>query len=155
MSSMATIVNNTALYTCKLLRELISSYQIQKKKKGQLCEMTDIFTDLINKHGNHYTIYMFSKSSFIHLKLTHALCQLYLKSEVKVTQSCHCLQPHGLYSPWNSPDHNTGVGNRFLLQGIFPTQGSNPDLPHCTQILYQLSHQGSSSVLTELGGKVT
>ena len=50
------------------------------------------------------------------------------------------LQPHGLYSPWNSPGQNTGVGS---LQGIFPTQGSNPGLPHCRQILYQLSHQMS------------
>ena len=31
----------------------------------------------------------------------------------------------------------------FLLQGIFPTQGSNPGLPHCRQTLYRLSHQGS------------
>ena len=38
------------------------------------------------------------------------------------------LWPHGLYSPWNSPEQNTGVGNRFLLQGIFPNQGSNPML---------------------------
>ena len=36
---------------------------------------------------------------------------------------------------------NTGVGCHFLLQGIFPTQGSNPGLPHCRQILYSLSHQ--------------
>jgi len=35
------------------------------------------------------------------------------------------------------------VGSLFLLQGIFPTQGSNPGLPHCRQILYQLSHKGS------------
>ena len=54
------------------------------------------------------------------------------------------LQPHGLYSPWNSPGQNTGVGSRSLLQGIFPTQGSNPGLLHCRGILYQLSHQGSS-----------
>ena len=51
------------------------------------------------------------------------------------------LQPHGLYIPWNSPGQNTGVGSLFLLQEIFPTQGSNPSLPHCKQILYQLSHQ--------------
>ena len=51
------------------------------------------------------------------------------------------LQPHGLYSPWNSPGHNIGVGSCSLLQGIFPTQGSNPDLPHCRWILYRLSHQ--------------
>ena len=53
------------------------------------------------------------------------------------------LQPHGLYSPRNSLGQNTGVGSLSLLQGIFPTQGSNPGLPHCRQILYQLSHRGS------------
>ena len=52
------------------------------------------------------------------------------------------LLPHGLYSPWNSPGQNTGVGSLSLLQGIFPTQGSNLGLPHCRRILYQLSHQG-------------
>ena len=51
------------------------------------------------------------------------------------------LRPHGLYSPWDSPGQNTGVGSLSLLQGIFPTQGSNPGLPHCRQILYQLSHR--------------
>ena len=54
-------------------------------------------------------------------------------------QSCPTLQPHGLHSPWNSPGQNTGVGNLSLLQGIFPTQGSNPGLLHCRRILYQLS----------------
>ena len=38
---------------------------------------------------------------------------------------------------------NTGVGYHFLLQRIFPTQGSNRGLPHCRQTLYRLSHQGS------------
>ena len=41
------------------------------------------------------------------------------------------LWPHRLYSPWNSPDQNTGVGSLSLLQGIFPTRGSNPGLLHC------------------------
>ena len=53
------------------------------------------------------------------------------------------LQTHGLYSPWNSPGQNTGVGSLYLLQGFFPTQGSNPSLPHYRQILYQLSHKES------------
>ena len=51
---------------------------------------------------------------------------------------------------WNSPGQNTGVGSRSLLQGIFPTQGSNPGLPHCRQILYQLSHQGSLKFSTSI-----
>ena len=53
------------------------------------------------------------------------------------------LQPTRLLCPWNSQGMNTGVGCHSLLQGIFPIQGSNPGLPHCRQILYQLSHQGS------------
>ena len=43
----------------------------------------------------------------------------------------------------NSLGQNTGVGSLSLLQGIFPTQGLNPGLPHCRQILYQLNHKGS------------
>ena len=58
-----------------------------------------------------------------------------------------CLWPHGLYSPWNSPGQNTGVGSYSLLQGIFPTQGLYPGLLHCRKILYQLSHQGSPRIL--------
>ena len=53
------------------------------------------------------------------------------------------LRPPGLYSPWNSPNWNIGVGSYSLLQGIVPTQGLNPGLPHCRQILYQLSHKWS------------
>ena len=52
-----------------------------------------------------------------------------------------------LHTPWNSPGQNTGVGSLSLLQGIFLTQGSNPGLPHCRQILYQLSHKGSPRIL--------
>ena len=57
------------------------------------------------------------------------------------------LRPHGIYSPWNFPGQNTGVGILSLLQGIFPTQGLNPGLLHCRQILYQLSHKGSARIL--------
>ena len=55
--------------------------------------------------------------------------------------------PHGLCSPWNSPDQNIGVDRLSLLQGIFLTQELNPGLPHCRQILYQLSHKGSPRIL--------
>ena len=43
---------------------------------------------------------------------------------------CVCVKAHGLYSPWNSPGQNTGVGSFSLLQGIFPTQGSNSSFPY-------------------------
>ena len=62
-------------------------------------------------------------------------CQSESESRSVVSDS---LQPYGLYSPWNSR-----VGSLSLLQGIFPTQGSNPGLPLCRQILYQLSRKGS------------
>ena len=52
------------------------------------------------------------------------------------------LRPQGLYSPWNSPGQNTGVGSLSLLQGIFPTQDSNWGLLHFRWIPYQLSYQG-------------
>ena len=66
--------------------------------------------------------------------------------KVKVTQSCPTLRPHGLYSPRNSPGQNTGVGSLSLPQGIFPTQGMNPGLPHYRRILHQLSHKGSPRI---------
>ena len=57
------------------------------------------------------------------------------------------LWTHRLYRPWISPGQNIGVGSLSLLQGIFPTQGSNPGLLHCWWILYQLSHKGSPRIL--------
>ena len=57
-----------------------------------------------------------------------------------------CLWAYQLYSPRNSPGQNTGVGSLSLLQEIFPTQGSNPGLPHCRRILHQLSHKGSPRI---------
>ena len=57
------------------------------------------------------------------------------KVKVRVSQSCL------------TPGQNTGVGSLSLLQGIFPTQGSNPGLLHCRQILYQLNNKGSPRIL--------
>ena len=54
-----------------------------------------------------------------------------------------CLRPHELYSLWNSPGQNTGVGSHSLFHRNFPTQGSILGLLHCRRTLCQLSHQGS------------
>ena len=54
----------------------------------------------------------------------------------------HGLQPTRLLCLWDFPGKSTGVGCHCLLQRIFLTQGSNPGLPHCRQMLYHLSHQG-------------
>ena len=62
----------------------------------------------------------------------------------------HGLEPAGLLCLWNSSVKNTGLGCHFLLPGIFPTQGLNPGLLHCRQILYYLSHQGSPHHLSGL-----
>ena len=62
-----------------------------------------------------------------HLQLCVTLCTVALR----------------LLCPWDSPDKKAGVGCHALLQGIFLTQGLNPGLPHCRQILHCLNHQGS------------
>ena len=64
-----------------------------------------------------------------------------VKSESRSVMS-DSLQPHEVYTSWNSPGQNTGVGSCSLLQGISPTSGLNLGLLCCRQILYQLSHQG-------------
>ena len=76
----------------------------------------------------------------LHFVLSSSYCNTLCESHSVVSHSCS-LRLHGLYSPWNSPGQNTGVGSLSLLQGIFPIQGLNPGLLHCRQILYQLSHQ--------------
>ena len=88
-----------------------------------------------------------------HLKASHLLIA---KCYFILSQGCLCacsivsnsLRPHRLsppssfLCPWDFPGKNTGVSCHFLLQGIFPTQESNPGLLHCRQILLPLSHQG-------------
>ena len=76
------------------------------------------------------------------------LCCVYL-----VVQSCLTFcnpmdcSPPGSSVHEDSPGKNTRVGCHALLQGIFPTQGSNRGLLHYKQILYYLSHQGSPRIL--------
>ena len=82
---------------------------------------------------------MFFKCNVIKLKC---------KRKCEVAQSCPTLHdPMNCSLPGSSvhgdpPGNNTGVGCHFLLQGIFPTQGSNLGLPHCRCTLYPLRHQG-------------
>ena len=81
-----------------------------------------------------------------------SICKQYIYLSLYESESRSVLsdssQPHGLYRG-NSPGRNTGVGSHFLLQGIFLIQGSNPGLPHCRQILYQLNHEGNPSLYGE------
>ena len=81
----------------------------------------------------------------LYLRYCAVLCWV-IQSRLTLCDPMNCSPPdssvHG-----DSPGKNTGVGCHALLQGIFPTQGSNPGLPHYRQILYHLSHQGSSEIL--------
>ena len=90
---------------------------------------------------------------YSYLKMNYMVgpcCYILLsENESEIAQSCltlcdpmDCSLPgssiHGIF-----PGKNIGVGCHFLLQGIFQTQGLNLGLPHCRQMLYLLSHQGS------------
>ena len=96
------------------------------------------------KHVNYSVKW---KKEDVHL----GLCCVVLSCSVKSDS----LQPQGLYPirllcPLHSPGKNTGVGCHSLLQGIFPTQGSNPGLLHCRWILYHVSHQRSPRILEQV-----
>ena len=86
------------------------------------------------------------KDSYLQIRLLKS--KTWEKKEVKLLSRVRLFGPHELYPtrlirPWSFPGNSPGVGFHFLLQGIFPTQGSNPGLLHCRQTLYSLSYQGS------------
>ena len=121
-----TLVVNTVTYMCQLLYgyllQRFTIIQLSYNFEKHTYHLTSVLGSLANGQGK--------------------------EKKVKVAQLCPALRLHGLqpvrfFCPWNSPGQNTGVGSHSLLQGIFPTQRSNPGLPQCRQILYYLSHQGS------------
>ena len=94
---------------------------------------------------NKYTNNTKKIYTHIHLQGKYVLC-LIVQSHPTLCDFMGCSLP-GSSVHGDSPGKNTGVRCHALLQGIFPTQGSNPSLPHCGQILYRLSHQGSPRIL--------
>ena len=78
-------------------------------------------------------------------KTTNSRRCMYININTSIIYNCQDME--AIYSPLDSPGQNTGMSSLLLLQGIFPTQGSNPGLLHREQILYQLSHQGSPRIL--------
>ena len=102
---------------------------------------------IVYTHIHIYTYVYICVYTCMHV-CTHTymhICIYTIHTKVKVAQSCPTLCDF-MDCPWNSPGQNTGVGSLSLLQGISPTQGSNPGLTHCRWILYQLSHQGSPTI---------
>ena len=108
-----------------------------KTWKQSECPSTD---DWIAKHSistvEYYSVIKSSEG------LIHATRASSLKS--CPTLRPHRLQPTRLLCPWDSPGKSTGEGCHALLQGIFPTQGSNPGLLHCRWAPHHLSHQGTA-----------
>ena len=87
-------------------------------------------------------IKILSKYNLIHiLSSVNLVCGCVSRSVVSDFLQPHGLQPARLICPWNSSGMNTGVDCHSLLQRIFPTQGTNPGLLHCWQILYHLSYR--------------
>ena len=114
---------------------------------GEFC----FFLNKIHPFNRNWTILMFNlflviMGSCIWQRICdlHPYCHSYCHSESEShSVMSDSLWSDGLYSPWYSTGQNIGVGSLSLLQGIFPTQGLNPGLLHCRQILYQLSHKWS------------
>ena len=88
-----------------------------------------------------------SKEGLTHNPTTQGYLSRYMHYPLKGERKWSCsvmsdslspyeLSPSRLLCPWDFPGKNTGVGCHFLLQDIFPTQGSKLGLPHCRQTLY-------------------
>ena len=123
------------LYPSRKVCILLSLYGIQEIYHGQpfLNNIKDIiFASFLNPY-------------------THCTCRSLIKHCFSLSENWFQLLSHiPLFAtpwtvarqvPWDSPVKNTGVGYHSLLQGIFPTQGSNLDLPHFRQILNQLRYR--------------
>ena len=98
------------------------------------------------KDYNHASLSWYVKLDYWNLNLRAT--ELALKVKMKVPWLCPtlCDPMDSLWVHEDSPDMNTGVGCHAILEGVFPTQGSNPGLPHCRQIVYHLNHQGSPRI---------
>ena len=108
-----------------------------------LCWMCDL---QIYPTSCFFFICVFHRAKVFNFYKVQFFCVIFL---CLVPQSCPTLcnpmdcSPPGSLVHGDSPVDNTGVGCHALFQGIFPTQGLNPSLPHCRRILYHVNHQGS------------
>ena len=110
---------------------------LYKKELIQLWTCRLLQNESYGFSGNRNSAYRWAwgQRAHRHVSPDAALTPLLRGSESRLVVS-DSLRTHGLYSPWNSPGQKTGVGRLSFLQGIFPTRGSNPYLPHCMKIRY-------------------
>ena len=126
---------------CLLQSDILSSLRVHGLHQGSLLAHFEGLDKHVTTHIHHYNItqrgFVTQRSSVLHP---------FFPSPNEVAQSrptlCNPMDTR-LLRPWDFLGKSTGVGCHFLLQGIFPTQGLNSGLPHCKQMLYRLSHQGS------------
>ena len=127
---------------CRILQARILEWVAMPSSRGSSRPRGRAHVSCISSFGRWILDHLSHLSVTAWLLLLLSFCLILLW--VWVSESCSVvsdsLQLHGLHSPWNSPGQNTGVDGFSHLQGIFPTQGLNPGLPYCRQILYQLSH---------------
>ena len=89
-----------------------------------------------------YSLFFYTKVNKSEPQSNSLVLCLFAQSCTTLCDPTDCCQP-GSSVHRDSPGKNTGGGYHALLQGIFLTQGSNPGVLYCRQILYHLSHQGS------------
>ena len=122
-----------------------SSSDVAAKKPELFCYTSVFFKVLYHQIKNVLFLCLFSMYYLCESIINLLLCLVTLLCPI-LWDPMDC-SPPGSFVHCGSPGKNTGVGCHALLQRIFPTQGSNPGLPHCRQILYCLSHQGSPNLL--------
>ena len=122
----------------KMLIVAVCSH-LEGASKGQIDELAS-FTFDIFRFVKYLKLHLLDLYCFIFFSVytfTDLMCCAVLSHSVMSNSLWpHGLQPARILCPWDSPGNNTGVGCQFHPQGIFPTQGSNPGLLHCRQILY-------------------
>ena len=139
-----------AICNCIVLRDV---EQPQDHPALKECLLTLIFrsTDLDSCFWTSVFKRSFLRPSVNSKKIFMSVC--YVASVVSDSLQPYGLQPSRLLCPWDSLGNNTGVGCHALLQGLFPTQGSNPCLLgvlHWQQVLYHQHHLGSPVQLNSL-----
>ena len=127
------------------VRDIVQETGIKKKKKckkakwlsEEVLQITEKWKEVKDKREKKRKVHLNAKFQRIASKEK----KVKLLSRVRLFATPWTVV-YQLLCPWDFPGKNTGLGCHFLLQGIFPAQGSNLGLPHCRQILYHLSHQG-------------